>query len=79
VSLFVSLFVSVFVSVLAGSPASLGAFPRESVLYQPEPLNTIAGVVISLRGRLPQFGHFSMGPSLNDWTAEKRWPHLSQR
>jgi hypothetical protein len=40
-------------------------------LYQPDPLKTIAGEVISLRGRLPQLGHFSTGPSLYERTAEK--------
>jgi hypothetical protein len=60
------------------SPLSLGAAPRESVLYHPDPLNTIAGVVISLRGRSPQLGHFSTGPSLYERTAEKEWPHASQ-
>jgi hypothetical protein len=51
------------------SPASLD-FGRLSVLYQPPPLKTIAGVAISLRGRLPQLGHFSSVASVYDWTCE---------
>jgi hypothetical protein len=51
---------------------------RLSVLYQPPPLNTIAGVAISLRGRLPQLGHFSSVASVYDWTAENVWPQWSQ-
>jgi 2-phosphosulfolactate phosphatase len=31
----------------------------------------IAGIAISLRGRLPQLGHFSSVASVYDWTAEK--------
>jgi hypothetical protein len=47
---------------------------RLSVLYQPPPLNTMAGVAISLRGRLPQLGHFSSVSSVYDWTAENTCP-----
>jgi hypothetical protein len=52
------------------SPPSFCA-GRLSVLYQPPPLNTIAGIAISVRGRLPQLGHFSSVASVYDWTAEK--------
>jgi hypothetical protein len=48
-------------------------------LYQPEPLKTIADEVMSLRGRLPQLGHASIGLSLKDWTAENAWPQWSHR
>ena len=58
---------------------SPGDLPRESVLYQPEPLNTMAGGTMSLRGRFPQLGQVSSGSSLNDWTAENAWPQWSQR
>jgi hypothetical protein len=47
---------------------------RLSVLYQPEPLKTIAGVEMRRRGFFPQLGHFSSASSLNDWTAENTWP-----
>jgi hypothetical protein len=52
------------------SPPSFCA-GRLSVLYQPPPLNTIAGVAMSLRGRFPQLGHRSSVASVYDWTAEK--------
>ena len=67
-------FESVFLSevaVLASDPFSAG---RLSVLYQPDPLKTIAGVDIRRRGFLPQLGHFSRGSSLYDCTAENTWP-----
>jgi hypothetical protein len=85
-SLFVSLLVSVFVSALVSvfvSPflserelleSELFSPGRLSVLYQPEPLKTIAGVERSRRGFFPQLGHFSSASSLNDWTAENTWP-----
>ncbi len=59
----VSDLVSVFAAGFEASP-SVGAAPRESVLYQPDPLKTTAGAVMSRRGRFPQLGHFSTGPSL---------------
>jgi hypothetical protein len=65
-----------FVSV--PPPVSLFGAGRLSVLYHPDPLNTIAGAVKSRRGRRPQLGHFSNGGSLNDWTDEKLWPQWSQ-
>jgi hypothetical protein len=71
-SALVSAFGSGFVS-----PPSFG-LARLSVLYQPPPLNTIAGVAISLRGRLPQLGHFSSVASVYDWTCEKVCPQWSQ-
>jgi hypothetical protein len=78
VSLFVSLLVSVlaspFLSALAAPSDELFSAGRLSVLYQPEPLKTIAGIDSRRRGFFPQFGHFSSASSLNDWTAEKTWP-----
>jgi hypothetical protein len=71
VSVFVSVLVSLFLSALASEVLSAG---RLSVLYQPEPLKTIAGVEMSRRGFLPQLGHFSSASSLNDCTAENTWP-----
>ena len=71
VSVLVSVFVSVFFSAVASDVFSAGLL---SVLYQPEPLNTIAGVEIRRRGFLPQLGHFSSASSLNDCTAENTWP-----
>ena len=47
---------------------------RLSVLYQPDPLKTIAGAVMRRRGRFPQFGHAATGSSLNDRTALKTCP-----
>ena len=84
-SVFVSLFASPLVSLLASDFVSLFlsavellasdfSAGRLSVLYQPEPLKTIAGVDISLRGFFPQLGHFSSGSSLYDCTAENTWP-----
>jgi len=77
-SLFVSLFVSPLVSLFLSALAPVSSDPfwagRLSVLYQPEPLKTIAGVEMRRRGFLPQFGHFSSAASLNDWTAENTWP-----
>jgi hypothetical protein len=70
VSDFASLFLSL-VELVASDPFSAG---RLSVLYQPEPLKTIAGVEIKRRGFLPQLGHFSSASSLYDWTAENTWP-----
>jgi hypothetical protein len=74
-SLLVSVFVSLFLSALLPPPSSDPFWAgRLSVLYQPEPLKTIAGVEIRRRGFLPQFGHFSIGSSLYDCTAENTWP-----
>lgn len=73
------LFVSVFVSEAEDPLLSLFGLVRLSVLYQPEPLNTIAGAVKSFRGGFPQFGHAATGASVNDWTAENAWPQASQR
>jgi hypothetical protein len=75
-SALVSAFVSAFASGFA-SPPSFG-LARLSVLYQPPPLNTIAGVAISLRGRLPQLGHVSSVASVYDWTCENVCPQWSQ-
>ncbi len=47
---------------------------RLSVLYHPDPLKTIAGVVMSRRGRFPQFGHAASFSSANDWTELKTCP-----
>jgi len=74
VSLLVSDFVSLFVSDVAGLESELLAADRLSVLYQPEPLKTMAGVDRSRRGCLPQLGHFSRASSLKDWTAENTCP-----
>jgi hypothetical protein len=82
VSVLVSLLVSPLVSALASPFLSALAVPsdellsagRLSVLYQPEPLKTIAGIERRRRGFFPQLGHFSSASSLNDWTAEKTWP-----
>lgn len=73
------LFVSGFVSEVDDPLLSLFGLVRLSVLYQPAPLKTIAGAVISLLGGFPQFGHVSIGDSLNVWTAENAWPQASQR
>ena len=70
---------SLFPSELWLLPPTTSAPGRLSVLYQPEPLKTIAGIDMRRRGFLPQFGHFSSASSLNDWTAEKTWPQWSQR
>lgn len=53
--------------------------PRLSLMYQPDPLNTIAGFERSRRGGLPQLGHAVSASSLKDWTALKAWPQWSQR
>jgi hypothetical protein len=86
VSVFLSAFVSdldsVFVSLLASPFLSAAAAPssdafdagRLSVLYHPDPLNTIAGVDRRRRGCFPQLGHFWSASSLNDCTAENTWP-----
>src|SRR5688572_26759914 len=71
--------VSPFLSALLAPSAELFSAGRLSVLYQPEPLNTIAGIDSRRRGFLPQLGHFSSESSLNDWTAENTWPQWSQR
>jgi hypothetical protein len=85
-SVFASVLVSPFVSALVSDFVSLFLSPlvppssepfwagRLSVLYQPDPLKTIAGVDNKRRGFLPQFGHFSSGSSLYDCTAENTWP-----
>jgi len=52
---------------------------RLSVLYQPEPLKTIAGSAISRRGRSPQTGQCSTGGSSNERTTLNAWPQWSQR
>jgi hypothetical protein len=67
-------FVSLFLSALTAPSAELLSAGRLSVLYQPDPLNTIAGAEMRRRGRLPQLGHFSSASSLNDWTAENTCP-----
>lgn len=51
---------------------------RLSVLYQPDPLNTIADGVIRRRGRFPHVGHRSTGGSLYDRTTENACPQWSQ-
>lgn len=88
VSDFVSGFASDLVSDLVsdfapsfapGDAVSEAGFARESVLYQPEPLNTMAGGAMSLRGCFPQFGHVASASSLYDCSAEKAWPQCSQR
>ena len=71
---FVSLLVSVFVSFVSFVSPSLLLAGRLSVLYQPEPLNTIADGTMRRRGFLPQLGHFPSGSSWNDWTALKTCP-----
>jgi hypothetical protein len=78
-SLFASLFASLFVSELALAESELFSAGRLSVLYQPDPLKTMAGVEMRRRGFLPQLGHFSSALSLYDWTAENTWPQWSQR
>jgi hypothetical protein len=79
VSLFLSLFASLFVSELVLPESELFSAGRLSVLYQPDPLKTMAGVEMRRRGFLPQLGHFSSASSLYDWTAENTWPQWSQR
>jgi hypothetical protein len=76
---FASLFLSLFASVLELPESELFSAGRLSVLYQPDPLKTMAGVEMRRRGFLPQLGHFSRASSLNDWTAENTWPQWSQR
>src|SRR3954469_16480792 len=46
-------------------------------MYQPVPLNWIAGDDISLRTWLPHFGHTSSGGSENFRIISNRWPHFS--
>src|SRR4029077_19761955 len=83
-SVFPSVLASALPSVLLSEAASdFGSalsfcWGRLSVLYQPPPLKTIAGVAISFRGRLPQLGHLSSVASVYDWTAENVWPQWSQ-
>jgi hypothetical protein len=74
VSLLASDFVSLFLSEVELPESELFSAGRLSVLYQPDPLKTIAGVEMRRRGFLPQLGHFSSASSLNDWTAENTWP-----
>jgi hypothetical protein len=71
---FVSVLLSPFFSALADPSDEPFSAGRLSVLYQPEPLKTIAGIDRRRRGFFPQLGHFSSDSSLNDWTAENTWP-----
>ena len=48
-------------------------------MYQPEPLNWMAGDEMS-RSTFPlHFSHFERGESLTFWMASKRCPHLVHR
>jgi hypothetical protein len=78
-SLFTSDLLSLFLSELLVLSDELFSPGRLSVLYQPDPLKTIAGIDRRRRGFLPQLGHFCSASSLNDWTAENTWPQWSQR
>lgn len=66
---FVSDFVSGFAGFASPEPSD-ELFGRESVLYQPDPLKTIAGGTSSLRGCFPHFGQVSTGASEKERTAE---------
>jgi len=46
-------------------------------MYQPEPLNWIAGDEISLRTVPPQVGQVSIGGSENFWIRSNRWLQAS--
>ena len=66
--------VAVVAGVGFGAPSSLGDAERESVLYQPDPLKTIAVAAMTRRGSLPQRAQTATGGSLNPPTAAKVWP-----
>jgi hypothetical protein len=46
-------------------------------MYQPEPLNWMAGEEISLRTAPPQVGQVSIGGSENFWIRSNRWLQAS--
>jgi hypothetical protein len=46
-------------------------------MYQPEPLNWMAGEEISLRTAPPQVGQVSIGRSENFWIRSNRWAQAS--
>ena len=48
-------------------------------MYQPDPLNWMAGDEISLSAFPLHFSHFEMCASLTFWMASKRCPHFVQR
>lgn len=71
---FASGFVSGLLSDFVSGLLSVFSAGRLSVLYQPDPLKTIAAGTIRRRGFFPHFGHFWTGSSLYDCTREKAWP-----
>jgi hypothetical protein len=52
---------------------------RLSVMYHPEPLNTIPTGWGTRRIEPPHSGHSVSGSSLNRWKKSKEWPHDEQR